>query len=183
MIAGIECCEDVRRMVRIPCHRVEVDHAIELATSADPLVDGLAFLLLPVLNPQIVCQPGFSGLPERRNLGRHRVLARDRNKLHADIRYVGRNFVEASQDMIERLVNEAHEIPIHLLPGALGTIVDRASLLHGNPTAIIQHARAKDVPTPEQLAEMFNALPLAQATPVQEEEKFKPDPSALKQES
>src|SRR5580704_15404209 len=46
MIAGIECCEDVRRTVRIPCHRVEVDHAIELATSADPLVDGLAFLLL-----------------------------------------------------------------------------------------------------------------------------------------
>jgi hypothetical protein len=46
MIAGIECCEDVRRTVRIPCHCVEVDHAVELATSANPLVDGLAFLFL-----------------------------------------------------------------------------------------------------------------------------------------
>ena len=82
----------------------------------------------------------------------------------AGIRGVARNLLEASQNMAERLVDESGEIPIHLLPSALGTIVDRASLLHGNPTAIIQHAHAaKNIPTPEQLAEMFNALPLAQA--------------------
>jgi hypothetical protein len=42
MIAGVECCQDVRRAVRVPCYRVEV----ERATAANPLVDGLALLLL-----------------------------------------------------------------------------------------------------------------------------------------
>ncbi len=46
MIAGVECCQDVRRTVRVPCYRVEVDHAVECATAANPLVDGLALLLL-----------------------------------------------------------------------------------------------------------------------------------------
>ena len=46
MIAAVECCQDVRRTVRVPCHCVEVDHAIKRATAANPLVDGLAFLLL-----------------------------------------------------------------------------------------------------------------------------------------
>jgi hypothetical protein len=46
MIAGVECCQDVRRTVRVPCYRVEVDHAVEGATTANPLVDGLALLLL-----------------------------------------------------------------------------------------------------------------------------------------
>ena len=46
MIAGVECCQDVRRTVRVPCYCVEVDHAIERATAANPLVDGLALLLL-----------------------------------------------------------------------------------------------------------------------------------------
>ena len=30
----------------VPCYRVEVDHAVERATAANPLVDGLALLLL-----------------------------------------------------------------------------------------------------------------------------------------
>ena len=45
MIAGVECCQDVRRMVRIPCHCVEVNHAIERATRENPVIDGLALLL------------------------------------------------------------------------------------------------------------------------------------------
>ena len=46
MIAGVECCQDVRRTVRVACRCVEVDHAVERAAAADPLVDGLALLLL-----------------------------------------------------------------------------------------------------------------------------------------
>ena len=46
MIAGVECCQDVGGTVRVPCYRVEVDHAVERATAANPLVDGLALLLL-----------------------------------------------------------------------------------------------------------------------------------------
>ena len=46
MIAGVECCQDVRRTVRVACRCVEVDHAVERAAAADPLVDGLTFLLL-----------------------------------------------------------------------------------------------------------------------------------------
>ena len=46
MIAGVECGQDVRRTVRVPRHCVEVDHAIERATAANPLVDGLALLLV-----------------------------------------------------------------------------------------------------------------------------------------
>ena len=41
MIAGVVCCQDMHRMVRVPCDCVEVDHAIERATAANPLVDGL----------------------------------------------------------------------------------------------------------------------------------------------
>jgi hypothetical protein len=46
MIAGVECCQDVRRTVRVACRCVEVDHAVERAAAADPLVDGLTLLLL-----------------------------------------------------------------------------------------------------------------------------------------
>ena len=105
----------------------------------------------------------------------------------AGIRGLGRNLLEASQNMSERLANESGEIPIHLLPGALAATVDRALLVHGNPTAIIGHTQAKDVPTPEQLAAMFAALPLANASPVERENaKLEPDPlppPRLEQES
>ena len=46
MIAGVECRQDVRRTVRVACRCIEVDHAIERAAATDPLVDGLALLLL-----------------------------------------------------------------------------------------------------------------------------------------
>ena len=46
MIAGVERRLDVRGMVRIPRCCVEVNHAIERTTAANPFVDRLALLLL-----------------------------------------------------------------------------------------------------------------------------------------
>ena len=46
MIAGVERRLDVCGMVRIPRRCVEVNHTIKRATAANPLVDGLALLLL-----------------------------------------------------------------------------------------------------------------------------------------
>ena len=46
MIAGVERRLDVRGMVWIPRCCVEVNHAIERTTAANPFVDRLAFLLL-----------------------------------------------------------------------------------------------------------------------------------------
>jgi hypothetical protein len=83
----------------------------------------------------------------------------------AGIRAVGRNLVEASQLMSERLVNEAGEIPINMLPSALGTIADRANLFAGGATARIEH---RSVPTPEDLKQMFDSLPQADVTTIEE---------------
>ena len=46
MIAAVVRCQDVRGTVRVACHCVEIDHIIECATAANPLIDGFAFLLL-----------------------------------------------------------------------------------------------------------------------------------------
>ena len=52
----------------------------------------------------------------------------------AGIRATARNLTEASQLMSERLIDEFDQIPISTLPNALGVIVDRTSLLVGQPT-------------------------------------------------
>jgi hypothetical protein len=57
--------------------------------------------------------------------------------ISAGIRQVARNMTEASQLMSERLINEVDEIPINVLPNALGVITDRVSLLSGNPSAML----------------------------------------------
>jgi hypothetical protein len=63
MIAGVERRQDVRGTVRVACHCVEIDHAVERATAANPLVDGLAFLLLVrVVVP--LERPALEGVPE-----------------------------------------------------------------------------------------------------------------------
>jgi hypothetical protein len=82
--------------------------------------------------------------------------------------------------MSERLVRESDQIPINLLPSALSTIVDRASLLHGNPTAIIAHTRAPDALSPEDLQKMFDALPCAQATVIEEAKSLSQAPTNIK---
>ena len=64
MIAGVECCQDVRRTVRVACSCVEVDHTVKRAAAADPLVDGLTLLLLfrfvealEVIRPALLYSP------------------------------------------------------------------------------------------------------------------------------
>ena len=49
MIAGVEGWQDVRRTVRVPRRRVEVDHAVERATAANPRINGLALRSLAVV--------------------------------------------------------------------------------------------------------------------------------------
>ena len=78
--------------------------------------------------------------------------------IHAAIRQTGRNLVEAGQLMSERLADEADQIPIYQLAGAMAATIDRAQLLVGAPTARIEH---KSVPSPEDLQAMFDALPKA----------------------
>jgi hypothetical protein len=89
----------------------------------------------------------------------------------AGIRATARNLTEASQLMSERLINEFDQIPVHVLPNALGIIVDRASLLSGNPSVRIEHTH---VPTPEDLRKMFDAIPQANATILPPGEPDKP---------
>jgi hypothetical protein len=84
----------------------------------------------------------------------------------AGIRATARNLTEASQLMSERLIDEVDQIPINVLPNALGVIVDRASLLSGNPSVRIEHTH---VLTPEELRKMFDALPKAKAIDVSKE--------------
>jgi hypothetical protein len=97
--------------------------------------------------------------------------------ISAGIRQVARNLTEASQLMSERLVDEADQIPINALPNALGIVVDRTSLLVGQPTVRIEH---KNVPSPEDLRKMFDALPQINAVDVSKERPEPPKPLPLK---
>jgi hypothetical protein len=78
--------------------------------------------------------------------------------IHAAIRQTGRNLVESCQLMSERLADEADQIPIYQLAGAMAATIDRAQLLLGALTGRIEH---KSVPSPEDLQAMFDALPKA----------------------
>jgi hypothetical protein len=83
--------------------------------------------------------------------------------LHAAIRQAGRNMIESAQLLSERMVNEGHKIPIHLVPNAVGMMVDKSLLVTGEAT---QRIEVQHVPTPEELKKMFDALPQIKATPV-----------------
>jgi hypothetical protein len=83
--------------------------------------------------------------------------------LHAAIRAAGRNMIESAQLLSERMVNEGHKIPIHLVPQALGTMVDKSLLVTGEPT---QRIEVQHVPTHEELQKMFDALPQIKTTPI-----------------
>jgi hypothetical protein len=95
----------------------------------------------------------------------------------AGIRATARNLTEASQLMSERLIDEFDQIPISTLPNALGVIVDRTSLLVGQPTVRIEH---RSVPSPEDLKAMFDALPKANAVDVSIEKPHDHSPLPLK---
>jgi len=95
----------------------------------------------------------------------------------AGIRATARNLTEASQLMSERLIDEFDQIPISTLPNALGVIVDRTSLLVGQPTVRIEH---RNVPTPQQLREMFDSLPKIDVIDMSKEKPPEPAPLPLK---
>ena len=70
------------------------------------------------------------------------------------------NLVEAAQNLTERLVEEADQLNPADIGKTLAIVVDKHLLLSGHATARIEH---RNVPTPEELREMFEALPMANA--------------------
>ena len=77
------------------------------------------------------------------------------------------NLLEASQVMSERLAREAHSLPTDKLPNALAAVIDKAQLLSGGVT---QRTESKRVVTQEELQELFEALPRAQAKTIEDKQ-------------
>src|SRR4029077_7871687 len=70
------------------------------------------------------------------------------------------NLAEAAQNLTERLVEEADQLDPGDIGKTLAIVVDKHLLLSGHATARIEH---RNVPTPQELQEMFEALPMANA--------------------
>jgi hypothetical protein len=70
------------------------------------------------------------------------------------------NLAEAAQNLTERLVEEADSLDPADIGKTLSIVVDKHLLLSGHATARIEH---RNVPTPQELQEMFEALPMANA--------------------
>lgn len=70
------------------------------------------------------------------------------------------NLAEAAQNLTERLVEEADSLEPADIGKTLAIVVDKHLLLSGHATARIEH---RNVPTPEELQAMFDALPMANA--------------------
>lgn len=77
--------------------------------------------------------------------------------IHAGIRKMGFDLVEAAQRAAERLVDEIDEIPIEKLPGALAILLDKSLLINGQPTQRMEIEHTKVIPR-EQLLKMFDSL-------------------------
>jgi len=75
------------------------------------------------------------------------------------------NLLEASQVMSERLAREAHELPTGRLAQALAQTIDKAQLLSGKVT---QRTDTKRVVTREELQALFESLPRAKATVIED---------------
>jgi hypothetical protein len=67
---------------------------------------------------------------------------------------------EAAQNLAERLVEEADQLDPADIGKTLAIVIDKHLLLSGHATARIEH---RNVPTPEELQAMFEALPIANA--------------------
>ena len=67
---------------------------------------------------------------------------------------------EAAQNLTERLVEEADQLATGEIGKALSIVIDKHLLLSGHATSRIEH---RSVPTPEELQQMFEALPMASA--------------------
>ena len=75
------------------------------------------------------------------------------------------NLLESVQVMSERLAREAHELPTGRLAQALAQTIDKAQLLSGGVT---QRTETKRVVTREELQALFESLPRAKATVIED---------------
>lgn len=76
-----------------------------------------------------------------------------------------RNLSQASLRMSEILVDRADQMPIDRIPFALAVTTEKSELLSGGVTQRTEHRK---VATPEELQAMFNALPKAKATVIED---------------
>jgi hypothetical protein len=79
------------------------------------------------------------------------------------------NLAEAAQALSERLIEKAHTMRIENVAKALAIAVDKYQLVSGGVTARTEHRR---VPTPEELQAMFESLPKANATVIEDKEEI-----------
>jgi hypothetical protein len=77
------------------------------------------------------------------------------------------NLAEASLVLSEQLIENAQYIPAEYLGKNLAQVVDRFQLLSGGVTA---RTEVRNISSPEELQKMFEALPLADATVVTEDQ-------------
>jgi hypothetical protein len=79
--------------------------------------------------------------------------------------HLAASLAEAAQCLSERLIAEADTMPITAVTSALSTAIDKHQLLSGGVTARTEH---RTVATPEELQAMFDALPKANVTVIEE---------------
>jgi hypothetical protein len=75
------------------------------------------------------------------------------------------NLAEASQIMTEQLIATAHLMPPEFLAKSIAATIDKYQLLSGGVTA---RTEVRNVTSPEDLKKMFDALPEAKATVVED---------------
>jgi hypothetical protein len=77
--------------------------------------------------------------------------------IHAAIRKMGYDLVEAAQKAAARLVDEIDQVPVEKLPQALAILLDKSLLLNGAPTQRVSIEHTK-VLSREQLLAMYDSL-------------------------
>jgi predicted thioredoxin/glutaredoxin len=77
------------------------------------------------------------------------------------------NLAEASLRLSERMVESADKLKPKEIPQSLAVAIDKHQLLSGGVTARTEH---RNVPTPEELQDMFNSLPRANARVIEDKE-------------
>ena len=113
---------------------------------------------------------GVTPLVTARLCNRDVEVVRQMRRLYPEIMAIGRqqivnNLEEVSLELTHRLLNELHDIPIHQVANTLGTVIEKTLLLTGGATSRTEHINA---PKPEELLQMFEALPKAKAQVVSE---------------
>ena len=107
--------------------------------------------------PYIVCQQypqtDYTIVCQIRRIYPEIVLAGRRQIVH--------NLEQVSLSLSTRLALEGNTIGIDKVAGTLATVIEKLQLLTGGVTSRSEHVNA---PKPEELQEMFNQLPTAKAT-------------------